>query len=64
MDPGCSKVTGNYLLILAKTQEKLLSLRKLDGTMKDVSPKDLRMAVAEIIKTKMIANKMLGQFYK
>jgi len=64
IDPGCSKVTGNYLLILAQTQEKLLNLKKLHGTIKDVSPKDLRMAVTEILKTKMIANKMLGQSYK
>jgi len=64
IDPGCSKVTGNFLLILAQTQEKLLNLKKLQGTIKDVSPKDLRMAVTEILKTKMIANKMLGQSYK
>ena len=57
-------MTGNYLLILAQTQEKLLNLKKLHGTIKDVSPKDLRMAVMEILKTKMIANKMLGQSYK
>jgi len=62
LDPGSSKVTGKFLLILANAQEKQLSIRKQnDG---DFSVKELRKAVADVVKTKMIANKMLGCGFK
>ena len=72
MDPGCSKMTGKYLLVLASTQERLLGLsraeRRLDATelkqeAKEMEAKELKQAVADIFKTKMIANKMLSQYF-
>ena len=77
MDPGCSKMTGKYLLVLASTQERLLGLsraeRRLDATelkqeakemeAKEMEVKELKQAVADIFKTKMIANKMLSQYF-
>ena len=72
MDPGCSKMTGKYLLVLASTQERLLGLsraeRRLEATelkqdAKEIEAKELKQAVADIFKTKMIANKMLSQHF-
>ena len=72
MDPGCSKMTGKYLLVLASTQERLLGLsraeRRLEATelkqdAKEMEAKELKQAVADIFKTKMIANKMLSQHF-
>ena len=72
MDPGCSKMTGKYLLVLASTQERLLGLsrakRRLEATelkqeAKELEAKELKQAVADIFKTKMIANKMLSQHF-
>ena len=72
MDPGCSKMTGKYLLVLASTQERLLGLsraeRRLEATelkqeAKELEAKEPKQAVADIFKTKMIANKMLSQHF-
>ena len=72
MDPGCSKMMGKYLLVLASTQERLLGLsraeRRLEATelkqeAKELEAKELKQAVADIFKTKMIANKMLSQHF-
>ena len=72
MDPGCSKMTGKYLLVLASIQERLLGLsraeRRLEATelkqeAKEMEAKELKQAVADIFKTKMIANKMLSQHF-
>ena len=72
MDPGCSKMTGKYLLVLASTQERLLGLsraerrleaRELKHEVKELEAKELKQAVADIFKTKMIANKMLSQHF-
>ena len=72
MDPGCSKMTGKYLLVLASTQERLLGLsraerrleaRELKQEAKEMEVKELKQAVADIFKTKMIANKMLSQHF-
>lgn len=61
IDPGCSKVTGKYVLVLAQVQEKLLTLRRKEEPA--LQPGHLRKEVADLIKSKMIANKMLGQHY-
>jgi len=61
IDQGCSKVTGKYVLVLAEVQEKLLTLRRKEDPA--VQPSQLRKEVADLIKSKMIANKMLGQHY-
>ena len=72
MDPGCSKMTGKYLLVLASTQERLLGLsraerrleaKELKQEAKELEVKELKQAVADIFKTKMIANKMLSQHF-
>ena len=72
MDPGCSKMTGKYLLVLASTQERLLGLsraerrleaREMKQEAKEMEAKELKQAVADIFKTKMIANKMLSQYF-
>ena len=79
MDPGCSKMTGKYLLVLASTQERLLGLsraerrlearelkldvKELKQEAKEMEAKELKQAVADIFKTKMIANKMLSQHF-
>ena len=72
MDPGCSKMTGKYLLVLASTQERLLGLSRAERRLeagqlqqeaKEMEAKELKQAVADIFKTKMIANKMLSQHF-
>ena len=65
MDPGCSKMTGKYLLVLASTQERLLGLSRVERRLeaKEMEAKELKQAVADIFKTKMIANKMLSQHF-
>ena len=61
IDQGCSKLTGKYVLVLAGVQEKLLSLRRKEEPA--LPPSQLRKEVADLVKSKMIANKMLGQHY-
>ena len=56
LDPGSSKVTGKLLIILAETKEKILAIQK-----KTLGPKEIKLAVTEIVKTKYIANKMLSK---
>lgn len=58
LDPGSSKVTGRLLIILAETKEKILAAEK-----KTLGPKEIKLAVAKIVKTKYIANKMLSKNY-
>ena len=59
LDQGCSKLTGKYVLVLAEVQEKLLTLRRKEEP--GLPSSELRKEVADIIKSKMIAHKMLGQ---
>ena len=61
IDHGCSKLTGKYLLVLAQVQERLLALRRQQE--QGLEAAQLRRAVADIIKSKMVANKMLSQHY-
>ena len=61
IDQGCSKLTGKYVLVLAEVQEKLLTLRRKEEP--GLPSIQLRREVADIIKSKMIANKMLSQHY-
>ena len=44
------------LIVLAEVKEKILTIKK-----KALGPKELKLAVAEIMKTKYIANKMLSK---
>ena len=59
IDHGCSKLTGKYLLVLAEVQGKLLTLRKRQEP--GMQAVQVRRAVADIVKSKMVANKMLSQ---
>ena len=61
IDHGCSKLTGKYLLVLAEVQGKLLTIRKKQEPGMEVG--QVRRAVADIVKSKMVANKMLSQYY-
>ena len=58
IDPGCSKMTGKYLLIYAEAQEKVLALRKSEE--ESLSLKEMKVAISDIVKSKIIANKMLS----
>ena len=49
-------MTGKLLIVLAEAKEKILTAKK-----KALGPKELKQAVAEIMKIKYIANKMMSQ---
>lgn len=51
-------MTGKYLLIYAEAQEKLLALRK--SSEEALSVKEMKVAISDIVKSKIIANKMLS----
>ena len=58
LDPGSSKVTGRLLMALAESQEKIILVKKQEAAL---GPREVKQAVANIVKTKYIANKMLSQ---
>ena len=53
-------MTGKYLLIYAEAQEKLLALRKSSEEALSVNVKEMKVAISDIVKSKIIANKMLS----
>ena len=62
IDPGSSKLTGKFLLLNAETQERLVTIKRINSN-DEYSTKELKLIISDILKSKFIANKMLGSNY-